>query len=52
MTYEYSDLAEDSRDIELTDCTECGSDRTSYSNCIDGVEVRKCHDCNNYFGVQ
>lgn len=52
MVYEYSDLAENSKEVENTDCPECESDRTSYSNCADGIEIRKCHDCGSYFEVE
>ena len=52
MIYEYSDLAENSRDADMTDCQKCESDRTSYSNCEGGIEIRKCHDCGSYFEVE
>ena len=52
MVYEYSDLAENSRQAEMTDCPECESDRTSYVYCEDGKETRRCCDCNNYFEVE
>ena len=34
---------------DATDCPQCESDRTSYIYCEAAKEIRKCHDCNNYF---
>ena len=52
MVYEYSDLSENSRQAEMTDCPECESDRTSYVYSECGKEIRKCHDCDSYFEVE
>ena len=50
-TFEKSTV-ESYKEPESTDCTDCGSDRTSYIYCAGGKEIRKCHDCNNYFEVE
>jgi len=53
MIYEYSDLAEDNKEQEMTDCPVCGSDKTTYLNYINGKgELRRCHDCDNEFIIE
>ena len=34
---------------EEDDCTDCGSDNTTTNNFVEGIEIRKCHDCGCYF---
>jgi len=55
MTYHRTfneSTVESYKEPESTDCSECESDITTYINCVGGIEIRKCHDCDNYFEVE